>query len=178
MSGKTITLDTDLHSVLGNKAFDNFTVMQLRDEYIKIRDSNENIIKIRQFVYRQVLRFVRLGLLKKNVAANSREATYSKTKKFSNTLFKPSTFRKKITQASPEPTVIRDNLIAIQERLKQYQIDLLASVGESEEYMRLYRTNPEFKSFLEFEYLKARDKSSKLLGQIKAVKSVLTHYSN
>ena len=69
-------------------------------------------------------------------------------------------------------------LVKVEEQLKQYKVDLLASVGESEEYMRLYQTNPEFKTFLENEYHQAREQSSKLLGQIKALETVLEHYSS
>jgi hypothetical protein len=63
----------------------------------------------------------------------------------------------------------------LEKRLKESEVDLLTSIGESEEYMRLYRSFPEMKTHLESQYLQARENSSKLLGQIKAIKSVLAH---
>lgn len=63
----------------------------------------------------------------------------------------------------------------LEERLKQSEIDLFTSIGESEEYMRLYQSFPDMKVHLESQYLQARETSSKLLGQIKAIKSAITH---
>lgn len=178
MSAKRTIIESDLNSVLQNRSFDNFTVIQLRDEYLKCLDKPINPKEARQFVYGQILRFLRLGLLKKAVAVNSRESTYTKTKKFFSTQFKSRSVQAEMISASPKPIMTQNNLANIEEQLKQYQIDFMASVGESEEYMRLYKSNPEFKILLESEYLQARDQSSKLLGQIKALKTVLVHYSN
>lgn len=63
----------------------------------------------------------------------------------------------------------------LENRLKESKVDLLTSIGESEEYMRLYQSFPEMKAYLESQYLQARENSSKLLGQIKSIKSVLAH---
>ena len=68
-----------------------------------------------------------------------------------------------------------DVIQQLKERLKQSEVDLLTSIGESEEYMRLYQSFPEMKADLESLYMLARENSSKLLGQVKAIKSVLAH---
>jgi len=64
----------------------------------------------------------------------------------------------------------------LEESIKQYQVDLLSSIGESEEYMRLYVAFPKMKTHLETQYHQARERSSKLLGQIKAIKNILSHH--
>ncbi|WP_444994512.1 hypothetical protein [Aliikangiella sp. IMCC44359] len=178
MSNKVITVDEHLNSVIQAKSFDNFTVIQLRDAYIADIAVLASAVEVRKFVYRQVLRFLRLGILEKEEARNSRESKYYKPPKFHKTKFKTRTLNSssQITIAPRENN--NDAIMKIEELLKQYKIDLLASVGESEEYMRLYQSNPEFKALLETEYHQARDQSSKLLGKIKALKTVLTHYSN
>lgn len=177
MPTKHIIIDTNIHSILQIESFDNFTVLQLRDEYLNISDNSRNFVEARKFVYRHILRFVRLGLLQKKVAAKAKESTYYKTHKFFNTLFKtrlrPENKATKTTTSSKSTY----DIMKIEEQLKKYQVDLLACLGESEEYMRLYKTNPEFKTLLEKEYLQARDKSSRLLGQIKALNTVIHHYS-
>ena len=77
---------------------------------------------------------------------------------------------------SPTRNTEKGNAIQqLEEHLKQSEIDLLASIGESEEYMRLYQFFPDMKAHLESQYLQARETSSKLLGQIKAIKSAITH---
>jgi len=65
---------------------------------------------------------------------------------------------------------IRDELDQL---VKTYQVDLLSSIGESEEYLRLHQTYPQLKAKLEPHYLKSRDVSSKILGKIRAIESVL-----
>ena len=68
---------------------------------------------------------------------------------------------------------IRDELDQL---VKTYQVDLLSSIGESEEYLRLHQTYPQLKAKLEPHYLKSRDVSSKILGKIRAIESVLAGY--
>jgi hypothetical protein len=178
MKQPTVKIDPYLHSALNKDSFNSFTVTQLRDEYLTELGPNHDSIEARKFTYRQVLRFVRLGLFKKEAASNNRDSRYSKTSKFTQTKFET----RSIHEAKKLINVSNNNhdtaLNNIEEQLKQYKVDLLASVGESEEYMRLYKSNPEFKPLLENEYHLAREQSSKLLGQIKALKTVLTHYSN
>ena len=173
---KTIPIDRHLDLILKNNSFNNFTVTQLRDAYA----SSANISKIeaRKVIYRQILRLQKLGIFKKEQAVNARESKYSKTAKFLNSQFKPRSLKRSPQiKMSQQPTSV-GALNEIEEQLKQYKVDLLASVGESEEYMSLYESNPEFKTLLEAEYHQARDQSSKLLGQIKALKTVLSYYSN
>lgn len=183
MKQSTVKIDPYLHSALNRESFNNFTVTQLRDKYLTELGPDHDSIEARKFTYRQVLRFVRLGLFKKESASNNRDSRYSKTAKFTQTKFETRSIHqaKKLTSCSNniQDTTNHDTALnKIEEQLKQYKVDLLASVGESEEYMRLYESNPEFKPLLESEYLQAREQSSKLLGQIKALKTVLTHYSN
>ena len=178
MKQPTVKIDPYFHSALNEESFNNFTVTQLRDKYLTELGPNHDAIEARKFTYRQVLRFVRLGLFKKEAASNIRDSRYCKTLAFTKTKF----VSRSIHQAKKLIDISNNNhetaLNQIEKQLKQYNVDLLASVGESEEYMRLYKSNPEFKPLLENEYHQAREQSSKLLGQIKALKTVLTHYSS
>ncbi len=179
MKQPTVKIDPYLLSALNKEPFNNFTVTQLKDAYLAELGPNHDLIEARKFTYRQVLRFVRLGLFKKKAADKRKESKYFKTTKFNQTQFEARSIHKaKKLSTSSNNKQHNSALIQIEEQLKQYKVDLLASVGESEEYMRLYKSNPEFKSLLENEYHQAREQSSKLLGQIKALKTVLTHYSN
>nr|SHO15915.1 Putative uncharacterized protein [Moritella viscosa]SHO19036.1 Putative uncharacterized protein [Moritella viscosa] len=65
----------------------------------------------------------------------------------------------------------------LDERLQQCEIDLIKSIAESEEYMRLYESLPDLKEHLESNYLKSREYCSKLSGQIQAIKSVISYQS-
>ena len=174
MKCSTVKLDENLLSILTRKDFDNFTVLQLRDAYLTVHELKLEPKKTRTFVYGQILRLVNLGLLVKEEKENSRKTIYKKSSEFytakiqsktSSTIAKP-LISTESTEFSSEP---------LENQLNQYKVDLLACIGESEEYMRLYESNPYLKEILESNYLAAREQSSKLLGQIKAIETVLSY---
>jgi len=178
MSHNSISINEHIYSVLKIDSFNDFTVSQFRNSYMAELNKSIGLVKARQIVYRQILRFLRLGLFQKKEANNVRESTYSKTPKFFKSHFKVRASKLKAFDPDKPPLIQSNTFKIIEEQLKQYKVDLLASVGESEEYMRLYHSNPELKRVLEPEYLQARDQSSRLLGQIKALNTVLTHYAS
>jgi hypothetical protein len=176
MSKISIKINTQLNTILQDESFDNFHVTQLRDEYLTNSSVSQDLVQARKYIYRQILRLVKKGLLLKKGTKNSKKVVYQKSELFSKTNF--------IVQSTTEDKVNRPKAIIVgtntavqqlEERLKESEVDLLTSIGESEEYMRLYQSFPEMKAHLEFQYLQARENSSKLLGQIKAIKSVLAH---
>jgi len=184
MSNVSIAINEHIYSILMDEQFDNFTVLQLRDIYLSCKETTTSMVEARKIVYRQILRLLKLGVLEKNEAERPRKPTYAKTALFYEAELQP---RVKITQseqANIMPDSIKQDVTdkhhnviqKLEEKLKQYQVDLLASIGESEEYMHLYETLPEMKSHLEMQYHQARERSSKLLGQIKAIKTVKSHY--
>lgn len=63
---------------------------------------------------------------------------------------------------------------ALQEELSQRRVELVASIGEAEEYQRLYNKYPALRVAVREQYLESRERSTKLLGQLRAVESVIT----
>jgi len=177
MSQNSISINEHIHAVLMKDFFNDFTVTQFRDNYMAQLTQPADAVTSREIVYRQVLRFLKLGLLQKKEANNVRKSTYSKTSEFFKSHFKVRSTKLSALSTDSAPRIKNSAMKSIEAQLKQYKVDLLASVGESEEYMRLYHSNPELKQMLEPEYLQARDQSSRLLGQIKALNTVLSHYS-
>jgi len=57
--------------------------------------------------------------------------------------------------------------------LKETRLDLLSSLGETERYNQLFEEIPHLKSRFEGVYLEARDRSSKLLGHVRAIEHTL-----
>ena len=163
----------------------NFTVMEVRDAIIR-ECKDETDMTLRDYhkrAYRVVLRLLTAGLLEKSKDI-SEFARYKKTPLFVASVFKQRVTvdrgpkqPKQLTQVehgAPSLPVkdpcIRDELDRL---VKTYQVDLLSSIGESEEYLRLHQTYPQLKAKLEPHYLKSRDVSSKILGKIRAIESVL-----
>ena len=176
MSKISIKINAQLNTILQDESFNNFHVTQLRDAYLAGSSPAQDPVEARKYVYRQILRLVKKGLLLKKGTKNSKRVVYQKSELFYKTNF--------IVQSTTEGKVNRPKTVTIgtntavqqlEKRLKETEVDLLTSIGESEEYMRLYQSFPEMKAHLESQYLQARENSSKLLGQIKAIKSVLAH---
>lgn len=184
----TRSLSPEFYSVLIEGNLNNFTVMELRDAIIR-ECKDETDMTLRDYhkrAYRVVLRLLTAGLLEKSKDI-SEFARYKKTP-----LFVASVFKQRVTvyrgpkqpRQPKQPTqvehgapslpvkdpCIRDELDQL---VKTYQVDLLSSIGESEEYLRLHQTYPQLKAKLEPHYLKSRDVSSKILGKIRAIESVL-----
>lgn len=165
-----------MHTILQDESFNNFQIKSLRDAYLTASTSGITVSKTYNFTYQQVHRLVKKGLLDKNVDPQSKETTYQKTTNFFQANFILQGPKKSESVVATHASKQKHNTIKqLEERLKQSEIDLLTSIGESEEYMRLYQSFPEMKAHLESQYLLARETSSKLLGQIKAIKSAITH---
>ncbi|WP_341714221.1 hypothetical protein [Limnobacter sp.] len=188
----TRSLSPEFYSVLIEGNLNNFTVMELRDAIIR-ECKDETDMTLRDYhkrAYRVVLRLLTAGLLEKSKDI-SEFARYNKTP-----LFVASVFKQRVTvdrgpkqpRQPKQPTqvehgapslpvkdpCIRDELDQL---VKTYQVDLLSSIGESEEYLRLHQAYPQLKAKLEPHYLKSRDVSSKILGKIRAIESVLAGMS-
>lgn len=174
MSKASIKICPTLHTILQDESFNNFQVMSLRDAYLAVSTNSLTVSKTYNFIYQQVHRLVKKGLLDKNVDPLLKETTYQKTTNFFQANFILQSANKTV-EVTPTHREKHNTIKQLEERLKQSEIDLLTSIGESEEYMRLYQSFPEMKAHLESQYLLARETSSKLLGQIKAIKSAITH---
>ena len=176
MSKASIKICPTLHTILQDESFNNFQVMSLRDAYLAVSTNSLTVSKTYNFIYQQVHRLVKKGLLDKNVDPLLKETTYQKTTNFFQANFILQSANKTETvEITPTNREKHNTIKQLEERLKQSEIDLLTSIGESEEYMRLYQSFPEMKAHLESQYLLARETSSKLLGQITAIKSASTH---
>ncbi|OEG75639.1 response regulator [Shewanella colwelliana] len=170
MSKVSIKICATLHTILQDENCNNFQVVELRDAFLAVSPSNQSASEAYKFIYRQVNKLIKKGVLKKAISENSKTATYQKTEQFDQVSFIISQRSEDASQPI-EYNVTRQ----LKDRLKQSEVDLLTSIGESEEYMRLYQSFPEMKAHLESQYMLARENSSKLLGQVKAIKSVLAH---
>jgi len=158
MVDKKIKMDTFIVEILEKDSFDNFSISQLKDAYVD-QCNNKSSVESRKFVYKQVLRLVKLGGLIKEGDKNSHHATYKKTYLFSKIIF------------SKRNQIAINNL---ESKLHEYNDDMISTVSESEEYLKLAKSFPNMEMQLKKRHYLATDKSSKLRGQIKAVKTLLT----
>ena len=71
----------------------------------------------------------------------------------------------------PQPSVDADQ--HLEALLKEIRLDFLASMGEAERYKLLLDDMPHLRDKVEGEYLEARDRSSRLLGHLRAIEKTL-----
>ncbi|MDG9669589.1 hypothetical protein ONV78_17765 [Hahella sp. CR1] len=181
MNQSQIKIDVDIADVLCDPGFDRFTVTELRNAYWE-KSSVLNLSKIeaRRTVYRQILRLLKHGLLEKiSSSENCREHRYQKTEHFRELAIEkkvPLSVNVTDSQDYAESTSSSANDSLKQQlldRLQGYRVDLLTSLGESEEYEALYEAFPELKSELQSRYDSVRDQSSKILGKVKALEALI-----
>jgi len=158
MINKRIKMDTFIVEILEKDSFDNFSISQLKDAYMDLC-KNKSSVESRKFVYKQTLRLVKLGGLIKEGDKNSHHATYKKTYLFS-----------KITLSKRNQVAINN----LESKLHKYNVDMISTASESEEYLQLAKSFPNMEEQLKRRHHLASYESSKLLGQIKAVKTLLT----
>ncbi len=74
--------------------------------------------------------------------------------------------------------VIRNPQDHLEKLLKEIRLDFLSSVGEVERYKQLFDEMPELRSRMQKNYVEARDRSSRLLGHLRAVERTLETFAS
>jgi len=166
-----------LVEILEKVSFNHFSISQLNNAYLDMSGC-KCPLESRRFVYKQVLRLLKYKVLYKNGAKNSRHATYEKTDLFSRTTFINKNLKGFLSRQSITPRSNKCNKLSyhseLENTLQKYKVDMMSAIGEYEEYRRLLNSFPEMKKILNKNYHNSRDKSSKLLGKINAINTVLS----
>jgi hypothetical protein len=171
---KKIDLDRDLLSILLTESFNNFTVLELRSAYLAIvKDPLLGSVEARKFVYRHILSLEKKGLLERKYSEKRDRTFYSKSKLFSADKFHVSENSQgsAVSQVKEEENVgVKKDLVS---KLNQYRLELLTSIGETDEYKSLCNQFPQLTGDLQERYNQARDNGSKVLGRIKALEYLI-----
>jgi len=188
MSPVELKIKEPLCSIIKDKSFDGFTVTKLRNVFLKILGNELSERDARILVYKQILRLLKRGLLSKSsTSKGARDAVYSKTPSFHEAVIIPygeyvNTDEKNISEnqcinSAKESANDDDVINDLKEQIKGDKVDLISSISESEEYLRLIKTFPQAREYLHSKYLDASERSSKFLGKIRATKNLLNYLS-
>lgn len=169
---KDITLHPSLLNALKTLIEDDFVVSNLVDAYLTQPNCKHTAKKpARQFVYRNMLRMIREGLLERK-ESNSRWPLYRVTDRFkakySNAIA--------IQPQGGSSETSGDNVIALKKRLGKYKTEMLCAIGEAEEYRKLRIEIPDLKRDIESLHNESSERSSILLGKIKALEILITRH--
>lgn len=186
MKPDSFILDRRLYDLFQQGHLRQFTTQELRDAYAThLTGMTFNSSDLRRYVYEQIRRMLRSGWVIQDETRQKRGQIYhwqgipanlqvelvdNGYESSAKPVIKPSHQPlQSIDPEQPGPDVI-EHLESI---LKEIRLDFLSSMGEAERYKQLLDEMPHLKDQVEGEYLEARDRSSRLLGHLRAVEKTL-----
>jgi len=181
--------DRQLHSLLCEHFPRDFTTRQLRDAYAALLPpSSFRLADVRVYVYEQIRRLIRVGWVEMADQRQKRDQVFRVMEmplrlqlvlvdgNFSVTVDSLDALadeERELTSSVPSSKEGQDDRTRLQVMLKETRLDLLSSLGETERYNQLFEEIPHLKGRFEGVYLEARDRSSKLLGHVRAIEHTL-----
>jgi len=189
MKSASYIFDKRLYELLHEEGHSTFTTRELRDAYAKrLGGMTFNVGDLRRYVYEQIRRMLRIGWLAHDEERLTRGQVYHLQpipahlqlelieNGFENSL-------KTESEPNQEPLLLDETAVSLNpsagsdQRLKllhkEIRLDFLSSMGEAERYKLLLDDMPYLRDKVESEYLEARDRSSRLLGHLRAIEKTL-----
>jgi hypothetical protein len=172
---KRIRADHILLSLMEQLANSPFSTTSIRDLYLAQISNPENSGRnsIRKHIYRELLRLESAGVIERHDGETGRgcKFIYRGVPSGISVENKRSPFAKpeRKKEFSMDPATLK----GLKEELSKRKVELMAGIGEAEEYQRLYNKFPALQQTVRTQYFESRDRSTKLLGQLRAVETVL-----
>jgi hypothetical protein len=172
---KQIRVDQLLLQLIKQLGDSPFSTTEIRDLYAAQISHPQKLDRssLRKHIYRELLRLESAGVLKRHHGETGRgcKFIYRGVPEGISFEVKPSPFGQ--LDEDNESTMDPNTVKGLREELSTRKVELMASIGEAEEYQRLYNKFPALQKVVKTQYLESRDRSTKLLGQLRAVETVL-----
>jgi hypothetical protein len=170
MKTKTQKINKYMFALLIEKGMDKFSVVELRDGFLKIMLEKHSLDEARKYVYRQILAYIRKGWLK--CEGQGRQKIYIKSDLFNSLGFNVANATKKASLAPKDLTSI-DSYTLLTKEKSNSEGELAIILGEVEEYQTLMSRFPTLNNSLKILFEEAKDRSAKHLGKINALSKVI-----
>ncbi|MDF5909876.1 hypothetical protein P4132_29445 [Pseudomonas aeruginosa] len=189
MKSASLIFDRRLYELLQEPGRTTFTTRELRDAYAaRLSGTHFRIADVRRYVYEQIRRLVRAGWVVLDKDRRVRGQVYHLQpipvhlqlelidNGFENSLMvagvpEPDTAVPDV-EALPLKSSANTDL-QLEALHKEIRLDFLTSMGEAERFKLLLDEMPHFRDKLEGDYPEARDRSSRLLGHLRAIEKAL-----
>ncbi|NQY07661.1 MAG: hypothetical protein HRT68_16065 [Flavobacteriaceae bacterium] len=179
---KTVALHPDVHNALIINSMDNFTVSEVRDVLMHRSEYFNNESKAREYIYRVIFKFARLGLLIKHPHSQVKKIKYTKSELFFSTHFVIKKDVRTREIKTSKITLLGDNSIDMNTTLfsellkkkQKHEAELAIKLGEVEEFKSLMKCYPHKNELFNRFYLETKDCSAQLLGKVNALTKVLS----
>ncbi|WP_321529019.1 hypothetical protein [Sedimenticola selenatireducens] len=169
----TLNIPTELLILLNSDHFEHFTAMELRDAYLEQGDhEEEDGKKVRQFIYRNIIKLEREGFLERLESAGNGKPRYQVTQRLKALYYEDNI-------GKPSNSAELDGVTrSLQDKLHQYRVEMLTAIGEAEEYDAICRELPQIRGEIQDLYDQARDRCSKTLGRVRALEIIISNHLN
>lgn len=185
MRSASFIFDRRLYQLLQEEGRTQFTTRDLRDAYAKrLQGITFRLGNVRQYVYEQIRRMLRVGWLVLDEERRTRGQVYHLQPipahlqlELVDNGFESSL--KFACEPEQEPSVLvpskpsSDAEQHLETLLKEIRLDFLSAMGEAERFKQLLDDMPDLRDKVEGVYQEARDRSSRLLGHLRAVEKTL-----
>lgn len=179
MRPRATKTDPGLLEIIKDQSGTSFSTTQVRDIYLARfgLTGNQTSSELRAWLYRKLRYLEKRGVLKRS-AGSEGDTVFNATELFDTqpgegpigtTL--PAMMRHTEAQSPVE-------LRMLKEKLRGYEVDMLAAKGEYAEYLCTMDDYPHLRSILEPYSKEARETSSELMGQIRAITKILDALGN
>ena len=189
MKSASFIFDRRLYELLQEEGRARFTTRELRDAYAAhLKGTHFRIADVRRYVYEQIRRLLRAGWVVQDEDRRVRGQIYHLQPipahlqlELIDNGFESSLKIAGAPQQAPAargvealPLLSPSNTNQQLETLhKEIRLDFLSSMGEAERFKQLLDEMPHLRDKVEGEYLEARDRSSRLLGHLRAIEKTL-----
>lgn len=172
---KQIRVDHILLSLMKELANSPFSTTSIRDLYLAqiSHPDNPDRNSIRKYIYKELLRLESAGVIERHDGETGRGCKFIYRGEPSAVSLKTKRSPFAQSEQKNESSIDPATLKGLKEELSKRKVELMASIGEAEEYQRLYNQFPALQQAVRSQYFESRDRSTKLLGQLRAVESVL-----
>jgi hypothetical protein len=161
MKSVAFTFDRRLHDLLQEQGRTSFTTVELRDAYAESLGVEKiRLADVRLYVYDQIRRMLRVGWVLPDGERRARGQVYHLQPM-------PSHLKLKLVTSSFEKNFVAPD-ITRSEPGKGAPL-----LGEAAGFKQILDEIPHLKDKVEVEYLEARDRSSRLLGHLRAIEKTL-----
>lgn len=172
---RQLHVDETLIELLRDQSGTPFSNTEIRDLYLSriLHGHRPSPNQLRKHIYRELLRLEAANIIERYEGSTGRGCKFIYRQENNDSAL--------VARASPYVTGDKqggstmdwETRHSLQEELSNRKVELIASIGEAEEYQRLYNKYPALRSAVKTHYLESRERSTKLLGQLRAVESVI-----
>ncbi|UUT20959.1 MULTISPECIES: hypothetical protein [Pseudomonas] len=183
MKPATFKLDRHVFELLKDGHFQQFTTRSLRDGYALRLNGQAHDVELWRYIYDQIQRLKRVGWITQDPIRRKRDQVFHVMDmpeaitpllvdhRFSTpqietpSLIAPMASSQKLSHGCPTRR--------LESLAKEIRLDMLTALGEAERYKQLFTEMPVLKARVEDDYIEARDRSSRLLGHLRAIENTL-----